>query len=111
MVHEHLEPAELQHSPPGLHQRLLPDFPVYAVHDAEKLALAEEDVHVFHAPSIRRPHEARAGGVDLRVLEALHVLDQLAVDGVHDELQHLSLHGPLLLLHEQTLVVDALHPG
>ena len=105
-----LMPAELQDAPPCLRQGLLHDLLTDAVHDAQELLVAEDDVKVLHAPPVHGIHELVRLGVEPRVLEALDILDQLAVDGVHDQLQHLRLHQSALTLHLQPLEVDLPHP-
>ena len=80
------------------------------MHDAQELILAEDDVKVLHAAPVRGFHELPRLGVELGVLEALDVLDQFAVDGVHDQLQHLRLHQSALTPHLQPLTVDLAHP-
>ena len=110
VVSEHLQPAEAQNAPACLHQGLLEHSIADAVHDAEELLVSEDDVKVLHAAPVHSFHELPHLGVELGVLEALDVLDQLAVDGVHDQLQHLRLHRSALSLHLQPLGVDLAHP-
>ena len=81
-----------------------------AVHDAEELGVAEDDVKVLHAVPVHGVRELPRFGAQLGVLEGLDVLDQFAVDGVHDQLQHLRLHRSALPLHLQPLRVDLAHP-